>query len=108
MISNEPIKLSDRVLFNQLLCTFLKVVILDNQEIHNSTGRVNTFYHSFIVRGKHVVKLEANLTRHENLNQYDLWIDGISFFRMPKVTNDVYVMAAASFVLISNPLILRT
>ena len=31
------------------------------------------------------MKIEANLTRHENLNQYDLFIDGVSFFRMPKV-----------------------
>lgn len=63
---------------------------MDGQEVHYSTSRSNVIDFSWTMKGNHVLKLSAMATSPVQstpgtYRQYDLFIDGQSFFAMPKV-----------------------
>lgn len=66
-----------------------RLVLADGQEVHYSNSRSQIFDFSWTMRGNHVLKVVAHSTTpmnvHPNFRQYDFFVDGMSFFSMPKV-----------------------
>lgn len=66
-----------------------RLVLADGQEVHYSTVRSGVFEFSWTLRGNHVLKVVAHAAPQLNptpgFRQYDLNVDGQSFFVMPKV-----------------------
>jgi len=64
-------------------------VSMDGREIHMSSSRAGTLDFSWTTKGNHVVKVichaAAPLSPIPGFRQYDLTIDGQSFFTMPKM-----------------------
>jgi hypothetical protein len=64
-------------------------IMMDGKEIHYSTNRIGILDHSWSTKGNHVLKVychaAAPMTANPNFRQYELSIDGQSFFLMPKV-----------------------
>lgn len=64
-------------------------IIMDGREIHFSSNRVGLIDFSWNAKGNHVLKTvchaSAPMTPVPGFRQYELLIDGQSFFRMPKV-----------------------
>ena len=64
-------------------------IIMDGREIHFSSNRVGVIDFSWNAKGNHVFKTICNatppLSPQPGYRQYDLLIDGQTFFRMPKV-----------------------
>ena len=64
-------------------------IIMDGREIHFSSNRVGIIDFSWNAKGNHVFKTICNatppLSPQPGYRQYDLLIDGQTFFRMPKV-----------------------
>lgn len=62
---------------------------MDTREIHYSSSRAGLLDFSWTTKGNHVIKVvchaAAPLTPIPGFRQYDLFIDGQSFFTMPKV-----------------------
>ena len=63
--------------------------MMDGKEVHYSMNRTGILDHSWTARGNHILKVvchaAAPMTANPNFRQYDLFIDGQSFFLMPKV-----------------------
>lgn len=66
-----------------------RLVLADGQEVHYSNSRNHVFDFSWTMRGNHVLKVTAHanapINAHPNFRQYDFFVDGMSFFSMPKV-----------------------
>jgi hypothetical protein len=66
-----------------------RLVLADGQEVHYSMTRGTKLEFSWTMRGNHVLKVVAHATAQlsstPGFRQYDLFIDGQSFFGMPKV-----------------------
>lgn len=66
-----------------------RLVLADGQEVHYSNSRNSSFDFSWTMRGNHVLKVTAHsnapLNAHPTFRQYDFYVDGMSFFSMPKV-----------------------
>mmetsp|Transcript_7894 Transcript_7894/g.11920 ORF Transcript_7894/g.11920 Transcript_7894/m.11920 type:complete len:603 (-) Transcript_7894:326-2134(-) len=66
-----------------------RLVLADGQEVHYSNSRSQIFDFSWTMRGNHVLKVVSHSTTpmnaHPNFRQYDFFVDGMSFFSMPKV-----------------------
>jgi len=66
-----------------------RLILADGQEVHYSMARGAKMEFSWTMRGNHVLKVVANATSQMSqtpgFRQYDLFIDGQSFFTMPKV-----------------------
>lgn len=66
-----------------------RLVLADGQEVHYSNSRSQVFDFSWTMRGNHVLKVIAHVTTPmnapPNFRQYDFFVDGMSFFSMPKV-----------------------
>jgi len=64
-------------------------ISMDGKEIHYSTNRASLLDFSWQAKGNHVIKLTCHaappMTAQPGFRQYDLSIDGQSFFTMPKV-----------------------
>lgn len=64
-------------------------MLADGQEVHYSSNRTQVFDFSWTMRGNHVLKIIAHATSplnpSHNFRQYDFFVDGMSFFNMPKV-----------------------
>ena len=62
---------------------------MDGREVHYANTRTGVMDHSWSSRGGHVIKVvchaAAPMTANPGFRQYDLFIDGQSFFSMPKV-----------------------
>jgi len=66
-----------------------RLILADGQEIHYSNNRTAVFEFSWTMRGNHVLKVVAHaapaMSATPGFRQYDLFVDGQSFFVMPKV-----------------------
>jgi hypothetical protein len=68
-----------------------RLVLADGKEVHYSMGKVTSgkFQTSWTMRGNHVIKLvayaAAPMKSRPNFKQYEIFLDGMSFFDMPKV-----------------------
>lgn len=66
-----------------------RLILADGQEVHYSNSRSSVLEYSWTMRGNHVLKLVAHAAPPMNavpgFRQYDLHVDGQSFFQMPKV-----------------------
>jgi len=66
-----------------------RLVLADGQEVHYSNNRSHLFDFSWTMRGNHVLKVVAHANPPANASagfrQYDFYVDGMSFFNMPKV-----------------------
>lgn len=66
-----------------------RLVLADGQEVHYSNNRSHLFDFSWTMRGNHVLKVVAHANPPANaaqsFRQYDFFVDGMSFFNMPKV-----------------------
>mmetsp|Transcript_69095 Transcript_69095/g.102675 ORF Transcript_69095/g.102675 Transcript_69095/m.102675 type:complete len:612 (+) Transcript_69095:121-1956(+) len=65
-----------------------RLILVDGQEVHYSTVRSNVLEHSWTMKGNHVLKVLAYAVPSKDVagaRQYDLSVDGQSFFHMPKV-----------------------
>lgn len=66
-----------------------KLVLADGREVHCSTSRGSTFDFSWTVKGNHILKILAHasppLSVTPGWRQYDFFVDGESFFLLPKV-----------------------
>lgn len=64
-------------------------ITMDGKEVHYSASRGGLLDFSWSVRGNHVLKVVAHasppLSATPGFRQYDLFIDGQTFFSMPKV-----------------------
>lgn len=64
-------------------------ILMDGREVHYSSNRVGIIDFSWNTKGNHVLKTlchaAAPMTPTPGFRQYDLLIDGQSFFTMPKV-----------------------
>jgi hypothetical protein len=64
-------------------------ISMDGKEIHYATNRASLLDFSWQSKGNHVIKLMCHaappMTAQPGFRQYDLSIDGQSFFTMPKV-----------------------
>ena len=64
-------------------------ITMDGKEVHYSASRGSILDFSWSVRGNHVLKVIAHasppLQANPGFRQYDLFIDGQTFFNMPKV-----------------------
>jgi hypothetical protein len=62
---------------------------MDGQEVHYSSSRSGTIDFSWTMKGNHILKLVAHstppLNASPNFRPYDFFVDGQSFFRLPKV-----------------------
>jgi len=61
-----------------------KSVVFDNVEVHSSESRQSVFEFSWSRDNQHVYKIVANAAGGGQ-RQYDLYVDGQSYFDMPKV-----------------------
>jgi len=66
-----------------------RLVLADGQEVHYSNNRSHLFDFSWTMRGNHVLKVVAHANPPANatqsFRQYEFFVDGMSFFLMPKV-----------------------
>ena len=66
-----------------------RLILADGQEVHYSMARGTKLEFSWTMRGNHVLKVVAHaapqVSATPGWRQYDLFIDGQSFFGMPKV-----------------------
>jgi hypothetical protein len=67
-----------------------RTVLFDGQEVHYSSSRSGVFDYSWTMRGtNHVLKIVAHasppMSTTPGFRQYDFFVDGLSFFRFPKV-----------------------
>eukprot|EP00536_Pseudo-nitzschia_multiseries_P017679 jgi/Psemu1/328614/estExt_fgenesh1_pg.C_17200003 len=66
-----------------------RLVLMDGKEIHFSSNRNNVFDFSWTMKGNHVLKIVAHaqppMSAAPGFRQYDLFVDGQSFFTFPKV-----------------------
>lgn len=66
-----------------------RLILADGQEVHYSVNRTGVLDHSWTMRGNHVLKVVAHaapqMSATPAFRQYDLFVDGQSFFNMPKV-----------------------
>jgi len=66
-----------------------RLVLADGQEVHYSNNRSHLFDFSWTMRGNHVLKVVAHAQPPANatqsFRQYEFFVDGMSFFNMPKV-----------------------
>uniref|UniRef100_A0A7S2RZE9 Uncharacterized protein n=1 Tax=Eucampia antarctica TaxID=49252 RepID=A0A7S2RZE9_9STRA len=66
-----------------------RLVLADGQEVHYSNSRSNVLEFSWTMRGNHVMKIICHASPPINVQpgfrQYDFYVDGQSFFSMPKV-----------------------
>lgn len=66
-----------------------RVLTMDGREVHYSTSRSSMLDFSWATRGNHVVKVLCHatppLSPPRGFRQYELLIDGQSFFNMPRV-----------------------
>jgi hypothetical protein len=66
-----------------------RLVLADGQEVHYSHNRNSVFEFSWTMRGSHVLKVIAHasppVSATPGFRQYDLFVDGQSFFTFPKV-----------------------
>lgn len=66
-----------------------RLVLADGQEVHYSNSRNSIFEFSWTMRGNHVLKIVAHasppISAQPGFRQYDFFVDGQSFFYMPKV-----------------------
>jgi len=66
-----------------------RMILADGHEVHYSTNRGGEIDFSWTMKGNHILKVTAHaappLTATPGFRQYDLHIDGQSFFTMPKV-----------------------
>mmetsp|Transcript_6955 Transcript_6955/g.10137 ORF Transcript_6955/g.10137 Transcript_6955/m.10137 type:complete len:623 (+) Transcript_6955:119-1987(+) len=66
-----------------------RLILADGHEVHYSMVRGQTFEFSWTMKGNHVLKVIAHAAppaqRIPGFRQYDFFIDGKSFFSMPKV-----------------------
>jgi hypothetical protein len=64
-------------------------IMMDGKEVHYASTRTAVMDHSWSSKGNHVMKVvchaAAPMTANPGFRQYDLFIDGQSFFTMPKV-----------------------
>jgi hypothetical protein len=64
-------------------------ILMDGKEIHYASSRTSVIDHSWSTRGNHVLKVvchaAAPMSPTPGFRQYDMFIDGQSFFTMPKV-----------------------
>jgi len=64
-------------------------ISMDGREVHYSTNRAGLLEFNWQTKGNHVVKVTCHaappMTAQPGFRQYDLSIDGQSFFTMPKV-----------------------
>jgi hypothetical protein len=64
-------------------------ITVDGQEVHYSSNRAGIVDFSWTMRGNHILKVVAHanppLSATPNFRQYDFFVDGQSFFDMPKV-----------------------
>mmetsp|Transcript_24985 Transcript_24985/g.54779 ORF Transcript_24985/g.54779 Transcript_24985/m.54779 type:complete len:575 (-) Transcript_24985:220-1944(-) len=64
-------------------------IMMDGKEIHYSTNRAGVLDFSWQTKGNHVIKVTCHaappMSAQPDFRQYDLSIDGQSFFTMPKV-----------------------
>lgn len=64
-------------------------VTADGNEVHYSVNRTGILEYSWTMRGNHVLKVVAHaapqMSSTPNFRQYNLFVDGQSFFNMPKV-----------------------
>ena len=62
---------------------------MDGKEIHYASSRTSVMDHSWSTKGNHVMKVvchaAAPMSATPGFRQYDMFIDGQSFFTMPKV-----------------------
>jgi hypothetical protein len=74
-----------------------RLILADGREVHYSTNRASLLEYSWTMRGNHVLKVIAHaapqLSATPGFRQYDLHIDGQSFFNMPKVRNFIFSSA---------------
>jgi len=66
-----------------------RMVLADGHQVHVSTKRSDVMEYSWTLRGHHVCKVTAYaappMSATVAYRQYDLFVDGMSYFRMPKV-----------------------
>ena len=63
----------------------------DTKIVHTSANRGTTIDYTWNMKGNHIMKLAAiAATTNSNARQYDFFIDGQSFFNMPKVRFILY------------------
>jgi len=65
-----------------------RLIMANGNEVHYSTNISNMFEYTWTMKGNHVIKLVAHaaqLTGNTNFRQYNIFVDGLSFFDMPKV-----------------------
>ena len=64
-------------------------IVMDGKEVHYSSSRTGVLDHSWTSRGNHVYKVVCHaappVSAVPGFRQYDLFIDGQSFFQFPKV-----------------------
>ena len=63
-------------------------ITMDQKEVHYSVGRSGKFEFSWTMKGNHVLKVVAFASAPVNnpqFRQFDLSVDGQSFFHMPKI-----------------------
>ncbi|CAJ1966724.1 unnamed protein product [Cylindrotheca closterium] len=64
-------------------------ISMDTREVHYSHNRAGLLDHTWTTKGNHVIKVICNasppLSSSPGFRQYDLLVDGQSFFTMPKV-----------------------
>mmetsp|Transcript_27483 Transcript_27483/g.66742 ORF Transcript_27483/g.66742 Transcript_27483/m.66742 type:complete len:519 (+) Transcript_27483:190-1746(+) len=64
-------------------------ISMDTKEIHFSNNRAGILDHTWTTRGNHVIKVVCHasppMSSTPGFKQYDLLVDGQSFFTMPKV-----------------------
>lgn len=64
-------------------------ITMDGKEVHYSTNRAGLLEFNWQTKGNHVIKVTCHaappMTAQPGFRQYDLSIDGQSFFAMPKV-----------------------
>lgn len=66
-----------------------RLVLADGHEVHYSNNRSSVFEFSWTMKGNHVLKIVAHasppLSEKPGFRQYDFFINGQSFFNMPKM-----------------------
>lgn len=64
-------------------------IMMDGREVHFTTNRSGVLEHSWTARGSHIIKVLCHasppMTATPSFRQYDLFVDGQSYFTMPKM-----------------------
>jgi hypothetical protein len=91
-----------------------RLLLADGQEVHYSNSRAHIFDFTWTMRGNHVLKVIAHsappigAAANGNFRQYDFYVDGQSFFNMPKVYRLGLTGSAAAYPQENAPLALAT